>query len=360
METGASCQPTSIAPFRAAPFKFSRCPNFAVATSSDKRVWVQTGRSVQLQDASVGGPEEGCRALFIHERCEGGSREMGIASQRVGRSFSAASHIEMERGSLRERRARSTKRSRSSMLLAYLAASPRPIQGSWAFLVSKEATLFRLPMLCLRDCWLHRNHIMKRRHNMNASLQKAAPHISASDFIWFRCDQIGTQGVTMLPNHHRIPDRHTIHRDPVTPPPPPKGRGSMCTPWQETLTCTLRYFLPAAVHIFHQWGEGLHTGVIPQDIASSWAKYQWCSEMSSALPLQKIFSVFYPPVNCSKDRIVWVCVNFTAPMFVFSSRINRPGQREVLWRRGKPCIHALFRDAIFQNLIKPWTDDSAD
>lgn len=144
---------------------------------------MQTGRSVQLQDASVGGPEEGCRALFIHERCEGGSREMGIASQRFRRSFNAASHIETERGSLRERRARTTKRSQSSVLLAYLAASPHPIQGSRAFLVSEEAARFSLPMLCLRDCWLHKNHIMKRRHNMNASLQKAAPHISASDVI---------------------------------------------------------------------------------------------------------------------------------------------------------------------------------
>lgn len=58
METGASCQPTSIAPFRASPFKFSRCPNYAVATSSDKRAQVQTGKSVQLQDASVGGPRK--------------------------------------------------------------------------------------------------------------------------------------------------------------------------------------------------------------------------------------------------------------------------------------------------------------
>lgn len=70
-----SCQPTSIAPFRAAPFKFSWCPNFAVATSSDKSLWVQTGRSVQLQDASAGGPEEGCRALFIHKRCRGFNRD---------------------------------------------------------------------------------------------------------------------------------------------------------------------------------------------------------------------------------------------------------------------------------------------
>lgn len=43
---------------------------------------MQTGRSVQLQDASVGGPEEGCRALFIQRRCRG-SAEMGTALGKV-------------------------------------------------------------------------------------------------------------------------------------------------------------------------------------------------------------------------------------------------------------------------------------
>lgn len=119
METGTSCQPTSIAPFRAAPFKFSRCPNFAVATSSDKRAWVQTGKSVQLQDASVGGPEEGCRALFIHKRCRG-SREMGIDFCNAGRSFNTTSHIKMEKRAAREA-ARTTKKSQNLMRLAYLA-----------------------------------------------------------------------------------------------------------------------------------------------------------------------------------------------------------------------------------------------
>lgn len=69
--------PARIGPFRASTFKFSRCTSSAAATSSDKRARVQTGRSVQLQDASVAGPEEGCRALFIHERCKG-SRETGM------------------------------------------------------------------------------------------------------------------------------------------------------------------------------------------------------------------------------------------------------------------------------------------
>lgn len=53
-------------------------PTLLWQRSSDKRLRMQTGRSVQLQDASVGGPEEGCRALFIQWRCRG-SAEMGIA-----------------------------------------------------------------------------------------------------------------------------------------------------------------------------------------------------------------------------------------------------------------------------------------
>jgi len=97
METRTSCQPTSIAPLRTGPFKFSRCLNFAVATSLNKRVWVQTGRSLQLQDASVGGPEEGCRALFIHKRCRS-SREMGIGFVAHRRSINTTSPIKVEKG----------------------------------------------------------------------------------------------------------------------------------------------------------------------------------------------------------------------------------------------------------------------
>lgn len=53
----------------------------------------QTGRSVQLQDASAGGPEEGCRALFIQQRDAGGSKGDG------------ASLLEARRNLLRKKRA---------------------------------------------------------------------------------------------------------------------------------------------------------------------------------------------------------------------------------------------------------------
>lgn len=67
----------ALLPFRAARFKFSRRPPTLLwQRSADKRLRAQTGRSVQLQDASVGGPEEGCRALFIQRRCRG-SAETG-------------------------------------------------------------------------------------------------------------------------------------------------------------------------------------------------------------------------------------------------------------------------------------------
>lgn len=44
---------------------------------------LQTGRSVQLQDASAGGPEEGCRALFIQQRDAGRfkGRRRGVAAR---------------------------------------------------------------------------------------------------------------------------------------------------------------------------------------------------------------------------------------------------------------------------------------
>ena len=54
--------------------------------------------------------------------------------------------------------------------------------------------------------------------------------------------------------------------------------------------------------------KGLHTGVIPQDIASSWAKYQcWCccAEMSSGLPPQK--NLFCFPSTVPEDLIVNLC-----------------------------------------------------
>lgn len=80
---------------------------------------MQTGRSVQLQDASVGGPEEGCRTLFIHKRCRG-SREMGITFITLRRSFNTASHIEMEKRAAGVA-ATTTKKSPNSMQLAYFA-----------------------------------------------------------------------------------------------------------------------------------------------------------------------------------------------------------------------------------------------
>lgn len=79
LEIRTNCQPISITPFRPDPFKFSPCPKFAVATSSDKSgVWVQTGRSLQLQDASVGGPKEGCRALFIQREMQWFERSVSL------------------------------------------------------------------------------------------------------------------------------------------------------------------------------------------------------------------------------------------------------------------------------------------
>lgn len=54
-----------------------------------------TGRSMQLQDASVGGPKEGCRALFIHKRCRG-SIEMGITLQKALRNLSTQLPIKTE------------------------------------------------------------------------------------------------------------------------------------------------------------------------------------------------------------------------------------------------------------------------
>lgn len=59
-------------------------PTLLWQPSANKRLRMQTGRSVQLQDASVGGPEEGCRALFIQWRCRG-SAEMGIALKALER-----------------------------------------------------------------------------------------------------------------------------------------------------------------------------------------------------------------------------------------------------------------------------------
>lgn len=59
-------------------------PTLLWQRSADKRLRMQTGRSVQLQDASVGGPEEGCRALFIQRRCRG-SAETGIALKAFGK-----------------------------------------------------------------------------------------------------------------------------------------------------------------------------------------------------------------------------------------------------------------------------------
>ena len=199
----------------------------------------------------------------------------------------------------------------------------------------------------------------ERRPNTNASLQKAAPRISALDFIWFRRDQkqsVTCNNATQPPQDTRPPHHSSRPSHTPPPPPPPKGRGSVCTPWQETLTCTLRYFLPAAVHIFHQWGEGLHTGVIPQDIASSWAKYQWWSEMSSALPLQKIFSVFHPPPHqlFQRPHCVSLCQLYSSDV-CFSSRINRPGQKEAVVKR-KAMHSCIVQGCNFQNLIEPCTD----
>ncbi|KAK2884682.1 hypothetical protein Q8A73_021156 [Channa argus] len=73
METGTSCQPTSIAPFRASPLKFSRCPNIAVAKSLDKRTPVSdhnilSARSPPADHATAGsgltslmGPYKACQ-----------------------------------------------------------------------------------------------------------------------------------------------------------------------------------------------------------------------------------------------------------------------------------------------------------
>ena len=162
-------------------------------------------------------PEEGCRALFIHERCERGFKGDWYRFAKASGDLSTRLPIS------RRRPARTTKRSRSSTLLAYLAASPRPIQGSWAFLVSEEAARFSLPMLCLRDCWLHKNHIMKggliRMHHFRKLRHVYLPWISFD----FGAIKNRALRATMLPNHHRIPDRHTIHRDPVTRPPPPSS-----------------------------------------------------------------------------------------------------------------------------------------
>lgn len=134
IETGPSCAPTSIAPFRAGPFKFSRCNNFAVATSSDKRARVQTGRSVQLQDASVGGPR-GRMQSTLHSQEMHGLKGEGYHFVTLRRSFNTTSHTEREKrsASLEAR----TNEFSATCLLGNIA---RLIQGSLAFLVSMEAT----------------------------------------------------------------------------------------------------------------------------------------------------------------------------------------------------------------------------
>lgn len=81
---------------------------------------MQTGRSVQLQDASVGGREEGCRALFIHKRCKG-SREMGITLNRFGRSFNTTSHSKMEKRKRQQAAQKKREKSQNSMQLARFA-----------------------------------------------------------------------------------------------------------------------------------------------------------------------------------------------------------------------------------------------
>lgn len=79
METVASHSLQALHYSSPAHLTFSPCPGFSVAPSSDKRVPEQTGRSAQLQDASVARPEEGCRAVFIHQGCRG-SRSFNTTS----------------------------------------------------------------------------------------------------------------------------------------------------------------------------------------------------------------------------------------------------------------------------------------
>lgn len=84
----------------------SRCGNVATDKRPPER---QTGRSVQLQDASAGGPEEGCSALHSAERCRAVQRKTGYRCSRLRaicqgglrkKNVNACSHTEKSARSL--------------------------------------------------------------------------------------------------------------------------------------------------------------------------------------------------------------------------------------------------------------------
>lgn len=151
VETGTSCQPTSVAPFSVAPFKFSQCPGFAVATSSDKRARVQTGRSVQLQDASVGGPRGRMQQSALHSQEMQGFKGRWFFNAGE-RPFNTTSPYQDERRETQVWQQETT----NSMQLAYLVTSLISFTGISGL---PGGHSFSLPMLKSESPLAAQNHI---------------------------------------------------------------------------------------------------------------------------------------------------------------------------------------------------------
>lgn len=314
----------ALVPFSAAPFKFSLC-------SRCSNVFWQKALSADRKERAAAGCicwwPRGRMQRALHSREMQGVQKRWVSLCKAWRNRSTQLPIEVEERGLKRGHIPRLKSQRNLLTWQRCSIYSRILGISGL----RGGRSFSLPMSCLNAPGLHKTAPRKVPHFLTCfrSFSSVTYAILVSQ-QWHNVSRRLT---------HRILD-HKTHS--VQPRYTPSSRGSVSTPWEEMLTCAVWNFLPAAVHICHQWGWGLHTGAIPQDIASSWAEIsvQRGNDLSASSAEKKKI-IFCFPATGQQSPIVSFCQPAALRFVFIHNRLP-----DSLFRKKREAYTVLFRDVI--------------